>query len=94
MRLNPTELSSITRTLQQIDPAGAVYLFGSRADDTKKGGDIDIYFETTRPIDARQKLALQYELISQCDCHVDLLIKHPSQPMQPIHAIARAGIRL
>ena len=94
MRLNPTELASITHTLKQFDPAGAIYLFGSRADDSKKGGDIDIYFETTQPIELRQKLALQHALITQCDCHVDLLVKQASQAIEPIHKIAMAGIRL
>ena len=94
MRLNTTELTSITRTLRQFDAAGAIYLFGSRADDARKGGDIDIYFETAQPIDLRKKLELQYELSSQCDCHVDLLVKHPNAKIEPIHKIALLGVLL
>jgi predicted nucleotidyltransferase len=47
MRLNENEIKSIKETFIKIFKDGEIYLFGSRADNTKKGGDIDLYIETT-----------------------------------------------
>ena len=44
MRLTPFEITTIKQTAQHIfGDAAKVYLFGSRVDDSKKGGDIDLY---------------------------------------------------
>ena len=42
MRLNEYEISSIRNTVHALDSEAKVYLFGSRVDDTKRGGDIDL----------------------------------------------------
>lgn len=43
MRLNAAEIKTIVQTAQEIfGPEVSVYLFGSRIDDTKRGGDIDL----------------------------------------------------
>lgn len=34
----------------------AIYLFGSRVDDDKKGGDIDLYIEASIPVEMESKL--------------------------------------
>ncbi|HHX60838.1 MAG TPA: nucleotidyltransferase domain-containing protein [Epulopiscium sp.] len=42
MRLEAYEVKSIRDVIYNMDPKAKVYLFGSRVDDTKKGGDIDL----------------------------------------------------
>ena len=42
MRLNEYEIKSILDSCRLYDSNAIVYLFGSRVDDTKKGGDIDL----------------------------------------------------
>lgn len=45
MRLSTKAVNTIKTTLEEIISKVKVYLFGSRVDDRKKGGDIDIYVE-------------------------------------------------
>ena len=46
MRLTNKELEVIISTFKEIFKSGKIYLFGSRVDDNKKGGDIDLYIQT------------------------------------------------
>lgn len=43
MRLTDSDKKAIKETFFEIFEDGKIYLFGSRADDTKRGGDIDLY---------------------------------------------------
>ena len=43
MRLSQFQIESIQKVFQDIFKNGEIYLFGSRVDNTKKGGDIDLY---------------------------------------------------
>ena len=42
MRLSNKEIQNLKTSVLSFDPNAKLYLFGSRADDSKKGGDIDI----------------------------------------------------
>ena len=42
MRITENEKNVIIDAVKSADPGAKVWLFGSRADDSKKGGDIDI----------------------------------------------------
>ena len=42
MRITEYEKEVIIEAVKNIDPDARLWLFGSRADDKKKGGDIDI----------------------------------------------------
>jgi len=44
MRLSQRYIEVIKKQFEQIFHNGEIYLFGSRVDDRKKGGDIDLYF--------------------------------------------------
>ena len=42
MRIQPDEQAAIVSTIAGFDKESEIYLFGSRLDDTKRGGDIDV----------------------------------------------------
>lgn len=88
MRLSTAELQSVRSILGALDPTGRIYLYGSRTDDKRRGGDIDVYLQASRPIDLKTQLGTQYRLELACDTRVDLLVKNPEQAMQPTHQIA------
>ena len=46
MRLRQNEIEAIKKTFYTIFKKGEIYLFGSRVDDTLKGGDIDLFVST------------------------------------------------
>lgn len=42
MRLSESEKIAIKSVVSAFDPQARVYIFGSRVDDTRRGGDIDL----------------------------------------------------
>jgi len=46
MRLTYFETEAIIKSFKEVFESGKIYLFGSRVDDTLKGGDIDLYIDT------------------------------------------------
>ena len=65
-----------------------IWLFGSRVDDTRRGGDLDLYIEIGGRVALRQKLRCKYRLEEQLDLHVDLVVREPGQE-KPIFALAQ-----
>lgn len=57
MRLNDFEIKAIKQSASEVFGANVqVFLFGSRTDDTKKGGDIDLYIKTKTGNDFTHKI--------------------------------------
>lgn len=94
MRLSNDELTTLRQVLQAADPAGRIFLFGSRTDDARKGGDIDVFLEASAPLNLKARLALESRLTHLCGTKVDLLVKNPTSPDMPIFEIARRGVPL
>ena len=55
MRLSPHSQQIIKKYFFAFFGSGEIYLFDSRADDTKKGGDIDLYLVIQDHTDLFQK---------------------------------------
>jgi predicted nucleotidyltransferase len=74
MRLNSKDRHLIKQTIYQLDPHAQIYLFGSRVDDNKKGGDIDLLVLSTHlGFTAQKQIKLKlYELIGEQK--IDLII--------------------
>lgn len=46
MRLSNTEVNTIKTAVFELDLHAHIFLFGSRVDDSKRGGDIDLLIES------------------------------------------------
>jgi predicted nucleotidyltransferase len=95
MRLTPAQIDTIKNILGQYDPKGEVIVFGSRVKDDRKGGDIDLLMQSSQQITVKQQMQANWQLEVALDTHVDLLLRNPGQPEEPIHTIAlKQGVRL
>jgi predicted nucleotidyltransferase len=99
MRLSKHQQQQIKQTAAAVfgHPV-VVILFGSRVDDSKHGGDIDIMIKTGEPVDRpavmAAKLAGRLSRLLE-GRKVDVVIQSDSLKHLPIHDIAeRTGIRL
>lgn len=59
MRISNEIVNFFKEEIKKIDASASVYLFGSRTDDTKKGGDIDILILSQQKIPLKQILKLK-----------------------------------
>ena len=99
MRLTPEQIHIIKSTAQSVlGESAQVILFGSRVDDTLKGGDIDLLMELdTRVPNKTQAIGQIYaQLIRGLgDRKIDILIKDPSTQPAAIFSVAKEkGVRL
>ena len=96
MRITDFQREAILREVASVlGPGARVWLFGSRANDKTRGGDIDLYAEVAYPVTPRLKARLVARLEQQLVNHVDLVIREPGSTDVPIYRIARqAGVQL
>lgn len=70
-----------------------MWLFGSRVDDQRRGGDVDIYVETSSH-SILNELRCKIDLEETLDLPVDLIVRTPGNT-SPIAMIAKQkGLRL
>lgn len=99
MRLTQHTCDIIRQTVRELfGPGATVSLFGSRVDDSARGGDIDLLVETSTVVEnqasAASRLAARLQM-QLGDQRIDVLLLDPVTREQPIHSIAReTGIRL
>ena len=99
MRLTDDQKSVIREAVTEVFGTGAkVRLFGSRLDDTAKGGDIDLLIECPRPVKnadmfaARVAAAIQMRIGEQ---KIDVLYFWPEMPESSAYRAAfNEGIQL
>jgi predicted nucleotidyltransferase len=92
MRLNDHQIQAILQLARQI--AGdrtRVRIFGSRLDDTMRGGDIDLMLELPEPVENPALMAARMSAKVSRAMHgrkVDVLLSAPNLKRLPIHDIA------
>ncbi len=81
MRITEEEKRVFIETVKSIDPEANIFLFGSRADDNKRGGDIDLLVHSQK-IDLRKEMEIQKEFFLRLEEQkIDLVVtKDFSEP--------------
>ena len=78
MRLKKEQIDLIVKTVKFFIEDASIYLFGSRVDDSKRGGDIDIFLSTEQEVLLRDKIAILAQLERNgIDRKVDMVIRTP-----------------
>ena len=99
MRLSPDQIQAIRHAaITTFGADTAVWLFGSRVDDTKKGGDIDLL---VRPLatDAEQTFAKKIKMLSLLEHllgerKIDLVIEQPDDTRAIVTVAHTTGIQI
>ena len=103
MRLSPAQIDLLRSTaVLRFGAESVLWLFGSRVHDAQRGGDVDLYLETTEQ-NADQLIDNKLRFLA--DLHdtpefegerIDLVIHSPLHRSElPVHRVARAeGVRL
>lgn len=93
MRLHPDQVQAIRETIAEADAQAEVFLFGSRVDDTQRGGDIDLLVMSTR-INPDQGRKIKLRLLDLLGAQkIDLIVAQDET--RPFVRIARKqGVRL
>ena len=94
MRLTQSEIEAVKQVFYDTFKKGKIYLFGSRVDDTKRGGDIDLYLSPSSKIDSSSKkidflVALKQKIGEQ---KIDVVIDRGHN--NPIDIAGKKGIEL
>ena len=93
MRLTENQRQSIKSAVTSvIGEASRIWLFGSRVDDSKRGGDIDLLIETQTAVSnrARSLCELEGALVARLgNRKIDVLLKDAQTPDAPIYLAAR-----
>ena len=63
MRLTKYEVKMIKQAFQESFEDGKVYLFGSRVDDTQKGGDIDLYIVPSKKFENERERKINFLIL-------------------------------
>ena len=85
MRLSENERKIIKEIISKIDSEAKIYLFGSRVDDAKRGGDIDLLV-FSKVIAQKERRSIRVELLKLLgDQKIDLVVAvDASQPFVKI----------
>lgn len=78
MRLKSGQVSAIKNTILDFLPSAELYLYGSRLDDEKKGGDIDLLIKVDREPERAIKSKIKSGICGKIgEQKIDLIFDYP-----------------
>ena len=76
MRLSELQCGALRKALDGVD--GRAYLYGSRTDDSRRGGDVDVLiFSDADPHRLSADVRVRYRM--ECDERIDVLVVNPAR---------------
>ena len=95
MRLKASEQSVIRKHLQTLGPEAKSYLFGSRADDSARGGDIDLLVLTPTKVPLARIRKLRRAILEEIGEQKIDIVNLARSSRHPFKAVAlETAIRL
>jgi predicted nucleotidyltransferase len=93
MRITGAEKDALITSVRRADHDARIWLFGSRLDDAKKGGDIDIAILSTR-IDMPERIRIRREIVDRIgERKIDMVVS--ADGTEPFFRMAvERGIRI
>jgi predicted nucleotidyltransferase len=94
MRISVFERECIVSEITACDPDSKIWLFGSRTNDSKKGGDIDIGI-LSKKIDFKKKLDIRHGICEKIgEQKIDLVVSKTGDTAFFKYAVMKEGIIL
>lgn len=95
MRLNANQISTIVQTSHAIAGEGVlVWLYGSRLNDERSGGDVDLLIQSKLPLGLLKRAKIKLALEEKLQLPVDVLVSSDAEPNSPFVTIARKHAQL
>jgi predicted nucleotidyltransferase len=88
MRITDEKIKLLKSTILSILPDAKVYLFGSRVDDNKKGGDIDILIIADRTLDFIEEGKIERQFFKHFGAQKLDLVSFKKSDKAPFKAVA------
>lgn len=99
MRLSPEQIAAIRQSALDVFGEGtSIWLFGSRTDDGKRGGDIDLLIAPPA-LSADERLLRKIRFLARLERRlgerkVDVVIESPNDPRPIVRIAHETGVRL
>lgn len=88
MRLTPQQIHIILTTIgEHAGRDVSVVLFGSRIDDNRRGGDIDLLIDSPVPPNLTQRARIKLALEARLELPVDIITKQKDKNPTPFQSI-------
>jgi predicted nucleotidyltransferase len=95
MRLDSKEIETVRTMVERIVGKGSmVRVFGSRLNDSIRGGDLDLLVESEAPVDALSRASLKMDLEAKLDLPLDIIFLEKGKKRSAFQELAysRSGL--
>lgn len=97
MRLSQNQIAAILKTKEAFFPRAKIYLFGSRIDDSRNGGDIDLYILSEESVLNSVKKRIEFLVMLKSligEQRIDVVLAAQSQNRLIDRIVKKEGILL
>ena len=95
MQLTPDKTQAIRQRIHNhMGEHARIRPFGSRVDDSRRGGDADLCVEPETAPNLTARLRCRSELADALDLNVDLIVQQPGRDLHIYRIAKRSGVLL